>query len=90
MVIFIIPDTLDLSSVRNVERGLTFFDWFGRMIMALPISGKRLVPLAFDRGRFLSPDLRKGGLHMSTSEVLQLCLVIIGICSLFVQIYKKK
>lgn len=27
---------------------------------------------------------------MSTSEVFQLCLVIIGICSLFVQAYKKK
>ena len=27
---------------------------------------------------------------MSTSEVLQLCLVIIGICGLFLQAYKKK
>ena len=37
------------------------------------------------QGCFLAPDLTKGGLQMSTSEVLQLCLVIIGICSLFVQ-----
>ena len=59
------------------------------MIMALPISGKRLVPLVFDRGLFLSPDLRKWGLH-NEYEVLQLCLVIIGICSLFTQVYKKK
>jgi len=27
---------------------------------------------------------------MSTSEVLQLCLVIIGICGLFLQAYKMK
>ena len=27
---------------------------------------------------------------MSTSEVLQLCLVIIGICSLFIQVSKKE
>jgi len=27
---------------------------------------------------------------MSTSEVLQLCLVIIGICSLFIQVYNGK
>ena len=27
---------------------------------------------------------------MSTSEVLRLCLVIIGICELFIQAYKKK
>jgi hypothetical protein len=41
-------------------------------------------------GNFLPPDLERGGLLMSTSEVLQLCMVIIGICSLFVQVYKKK
>ena len=40
-------------------------------------------------GSFLSSDLRKGGLPMSTSEVLQLCLVIIGICGLFIQAKKK-
>ena len=40
-------------------------------------------------GSFLSPDLAKGGLPMSTSEVLELCLVIIGICSLFIQAKKK-
>lgn len=27
---------------------------------------------------------------MSTSEVLQLCLVIIGICELFIQAYNKE
>ena len=27
---------------------------------------------------------------MSTSEVLQLCLVIIGICGLFIQAYSSK
>lgn len=43
------------------------------------------------QGRFLPPDLiERGAAQMSTSEVLQLCLVIIGICSLFVQVYKKK
>lgn len=33
--------------------------------------------------------LSKGGLPMSTSEVLTLCLVIIGICDLFLQAKKK-
>jgi hypothetical protein len=32
---------------------------------------------------------RKGGASMSVSEVLQLCLVIIGICNLFIQGKKK-
>ena len=40
-------------------------------------------------GSFLPPDLWKGGLPMSTSEVLELCLVIIGICGLFIQAKKK-
>jgi hypothetical protein len=47
----------------------------------------REVPL--DRGRLRSLILRKGGCPMSTSEVLQLCLVIIGICGLFIQGKKK-
>jgi len=32
----------------------------------------------------------KGGCDMTTSEVLELCLVIIGICGLFLQVYSKK
>ena len=32
----------------------------------------------------------EGGCDMTTSEVFQLCLVIIGICGLFLQVYKKK
>ena len=40
-------------------------------------------------GSFLSSDLWKGGLSMSTSEVFQLCMVIIGICGLFIQAKKK-
>ena len=32
----------------------------------------------------------EGGCDMTTSEVLELCLVIIGICGLFLQVYKKK
>lgn len=47
-------------------------------------------PLAFQGGSFLPPDLRKGGLPMSTSEVFQLCMVIIGIIGLFFQANKKK
>ena len=39
-------------------------------------------------GSFCPP--MKGGLLMSTNEVLQLCIVIIGICNLFIQAYKKK
>ena len=40
-------------------------------------------------GDFCSPISRKEGCPMSTSEVLQLCLVIIGICGLFIQGKKK-
>ncbi len=40
-------------------------------------------------GDFLPPPMKGGG-AMSTSEVLQLCLVIIGICSLFLQARDKK
>lgn len=48
-------------------------------------------PLHFRRGASCSPVLKeRGGYSMSTSEVLQLCLVIIGICGLFLQAYKKK
>jgi len=36
------------------------------------------------------PLQMKGGGAMSTSEVLQLCLVIIGICGLFLQARDKK
>lgn len=59
--------------------------------MALPRNGKRLVPCIF-AGALLAPLFQKKGglLIMSTSEVLQLCLVIIGICGLFLQAYKKK
>lgn len=69
---------------------LCFADFCVILYAALPINGKRLAPLHC-QGRFLPPDLiERGAAQMSTSEVLQLCLVIIGICSLFVQVYKKK
>lgn len=50
-------------------------------------NGRRLT--LYIRGYLLAPCV-KGGLLMSTNKVLQLCLVIIGICSLFIQAYKKK
>ena len=56
------------------------------LTVALPVNGGGLAPIS--GGNFLPPDLAKGGLLMSTSEVLQLCLVIIGICSLFIQAKK--
>ena len=40
---------------------------------------------SFTGGIFLPPDLTKGAAQLSTSEVFQLCLVIIGICGLFIQ-----
>ena len=57
------------------------------LTVALPVNGGGLSPIS--GGNLLPPDLAKGGLLMSTSEVLQLCLVIIGICSLFIQAKKK-
>lgn len=44
-----------------------------------------IVSPLYIRGQLLAPKM-KGGLPMSTTEVLTLCLVIIGICDLFVQI----
>ena len=73
-----------------LRRELTKSGGFGKIDLALPISGKRLVPLTLDRGASCSLIFGKGDCTMSTSEVLQLCLVIIGICSLFTQVYKKK
>ena len=72
--VFVIPYAV-LTSVKSC-------------LSALPVFGRRVVPLV--RGRFLSPDLQKGGCQMSTSEVFGPCLVIIGIYSLFLQICKKK
>ena len=46
---------------------------------ALQGNGRRLAPCTYG-GSFLPPNL-KGGLPMSTNEVFQLCLVIIGICN---------
>lgn len=57
------------------------------MVMAALSDQKAVSPLI--GGSFLSPDLWKGGLPMSTMEVLTLCLVLIGICSLFIQAKKK-
>ena len=69
---------------------LRFSFFCGILIPALSMNGKRLVP-CFVGGRFLPPDpTERGAASMSTSEVLQLCLVIIGICSLFLQAGKKK
>ena len=47
-------------------------------------------PLYIKEGCFCPPIRGKEGCPMSTSEVFQLCLVIIGICDLFIQITKKK
>ncbi|MCD7820859.1 MAG: hypothetical protein LUG64_01425, partial [Clostridiales bacterium] len=42
-------------------------------------------------GSFFVPLFwRKGGCPMSTMEVFTLCLVIIGICNLFIQLLNKK
>ena len=50
---------------------------------------KAIVGPLYLRGQLLPPE-SKGGLPMSTNEVFQLCLVIIGICDLFVQIIGMK
>lgn len=50
---------------------------------------RRLAPFA--GAASFAPNLSgKGACPMSTSEVLQLCLVIIGICNLFIQLLNKK
>ena len=52
-------------------------------------NGRRFVP-HIPGGASLSPRVRKGGCLMSTSEVFQLCLVIIGVVSLVLQANQKK
>ena len=60
--------------------------WYG--FLGAAIDGGRLAP---GQGAASCPlILGKGGCDMTTSEVLELCLVIIGICGLFLQVYKKK
>lgn len=45
----------------------------------------------FDGGGFLSPDLWKGGLPMVTyTDLIQIGILIVGICNLIIQISKKK
>lgn len=63
---------------------------YDKIILVLPIDGKRLVPL-FCQGRFLPPDSAKGVLTMVTySDLIQVGILIVGIISLFIQVYKKK
>ena len=69
------------------RKKLHFVVLYDMLTVSLPVNGGGLSPIS--GGNFLPPDLAKGGLLMSTSEVLQLCLVIIGICSLFIQAKKK-
>ena len=53
-------------------------------------NGRRLALLT--EGSFLPSDLRKGGLAqmMTYSEFFQFCLVVIGICGLFIQVHNGK
>jgi hypothetical protein len=43
-------------------------------------------------GSFLPPNLLKGGLPMMVtySDLIQIGILIVGICGLFLQVYKKK
>ena len=64
---------------------------FRAIITPSAIDKRQAVSPLYIQGRILPPDsLERGGCPMSTSEVFELCMVIIGICSLFIQIYKKK
>lgn len=68
-----------------LPKGVLFCRW-RESAKALHGNGRRLAPVL--TGAASAPWM-KGGLPMSTNEVLQLCLVIIGICSLFIQAKKK-
>ncbi len=50
-------------------------------------NGRRFSPEL--QGELLAPLFQKGGLAMTTMEVLTFCLVIIGIINLFIQLMKK-
>ena len=55
-----------------------------------PVGGPApLFPGTSEEVGFLPPPGR-GGRPMTTSEFLQFCLVIIGICGLFIQLQNKK
>lgn len=43
-------------------------------------------------GSFLPSDLKRGGLPMMVtySDLIQIGILIVGICGLFIQVYKKK
>ena len=68
--------------------GLRFLPKYGMVYLALSVT---VGGCPSSGGSFLPPDLTKEGLLMITySELFQFCLVIIGICGLFIQVYKKK
>ena len=71
--------------------GLRSVGWCGMLIAALPISGKRLVPLTKSGALLGPPDLTKGGLTMVTySDLIQTGILIVAIIALFIQANKKK
>ena len=75
---------------KNGEKRLIFANICAILTLALPKSGKRFGPRLTSGGSSCPLISRKGGCGMTTSEVFQLLLVLIGICDLFIQAYKKK
>ena len=68
---------------------LRFFDRCAMVISGTASNGRRL---ALGQGAASCPlILRKGGCPMVTySDLFQFCILIVGICGLFIQVYKKK
>jgi len=59
-----------------------------KYLSALPVTvgGKPLHP----EGDFLPPPERRGVPMLTYSELFQFCMVIIGICGLFIQVHNGK
>lgn len=71
--------------------GLRSVGWCGILLVALPINGKRLVPLTKSGALLGPPDLTKGGLTMVTySDLIQTGILVVVIIALFIQANKKK
>ena len=80
------------SRAAAEQTTLRFVAFCGILFMALPINGKRFVPL-LNRGRYFLPPVScgKGGCLMVTyADLFQYTMVLIGLVGLFIAAWNIK
>ena len=84
-----LPDFFRAAAEQTALRSVVFC---GILFMALPINGKRFVPLLI-RGRYFLPPVScgKGGCLMVTyADLFQYTMVLIGLVGLFIAAWNIK